>query len=183
MSWDKLGLPKNDGGLGFRKFQDFNDALLAKQCWRLIHNLNSLWAWILKARYCPHTSFLDVKLGSRASWAWESLLACYDVLKVGTHWQILNGRDTYLWVDRWLPSLPLGHPDPRCSNHITLNIKVSFLICQNTRMWEIKFLRPLIFVEEFNAIRDTLLGHSSRWDMLIWSTDRCGKYSIRLGYH
>ncbi|XP_050150574.1 uncharacterized mitochondrial protein AtMg00310-like [Malus sylvestris] len=65
VSWDKMGLPKSVKGLGFRNFQDFNDALLVKQCWRLIHNPNSLWAHILKARYFPYSSFFDARLGSR----------------------------------------------------------------------------------------------------------------------
>ncbi|CAN6690416.1 unnamed protein product [Malus baccata var. baccata] len=61
VNWDTLGRPKSEGGLGFRNFQDFNDALLVKQCWRLMLNPNSLWAQTLKARYFPHYSFLDAK--------------------------------------------------------------------------------------------------------------------------
>lgn len=44
-----LGLAKSQGGIGFRNFQDFNNALLVKQCWRLIHDPTSLWARVLKA--------------------------------------------------------------------------------------------------------------------------------------
>ncbi|KAM1798595.1 hypothetical protein ACFX12_032647 [Malus domestica] len=124
VNWDTLGRPKYEGGLGFQNFQDFNDALLVKQCWRLILNPNSLWAQTLKACYFPHSSFLDAKLGSRASWAWASLLVGRDILKNGAHWQILNGRDTRIWVDRWLPSLPLGHPIPNSPTSVTLNTKV-----------------------------------------------------------
>ncbi|KAM1924022.1 hypothetical protein ACFX15_021854 [Malus domestica] len=61
-----MGCAKTDGGMGFLKLMDFNTTLLAKQCWRLIHELYFLWARVLKDRYFPHDSFLNVKLG-RAS--------------------------------------------------------------------------------------------------------------------
>ncbi|KAM1984996.1 hypothetical protein ACFX16_013203 [Malus domestica] len=104
-----LGLPKKDGGLGFRNFRTFNDALLAKQCRRLISEPHSLWASILKAQYFPHCSFLNVQRGSRTSWAWTSLLVGRDVLLKGAHWQIMDRKIVRLWVDKWLPSLLSGH--------------------------------------------------------------------------
>jgi hypothetical protein len=37
-----MGRSKTTGGLGFRDLIMFNKALLVKQCWRLIQNLDSL---------------------------------------------------------------------------------------------------------------------------------------------
>jgi hypothetical protein len=48
MSWSKMGNSKATGGLGFRDLTMFNKALLAKQCWRLIQNPESLTARIFK---------------------------------------------------------------------------------------------------------------------------------------
>lgn len=55
------------GGLGFRDLECFNKALLAKQCWRLIQNLDSLAVRMLKVKYYPNGSIVDAKLGSRPS--------------------------------------------------------------------------------------------------------------------
>lgn len=52
-AWDKLAIPKNRGGPGFRDFQEFNDAMLGKQAWRLLENPSSLCARVLKGRYFP----------------------------------------------------------------------------------------------------------------------------------
>ncbi|XP_019103217.1 uncharacterized mitochondrial protein AtMg00310-like [Beta vulgaris subsp. vulgaris] len=57
--WEALYLPKAMGGLGFRDLKSFNLALLAKQGWRLIHNLGSLLHNILQAPYFKHGTFME----------------------------------------------------------------------------------------------------------------------------
>ena len=47
-SWDKLCLPKDNGGLGFKDLMDFNTAMLGKQLWRLIEKPNTLFSRVLK---------------------------------------------------------------------------------------------------------------------------------------
>jgi hypothetical protein len=41
------------GGLGFRDLECFIKALLVKQCWRLIQNLDSFAVKMLKVKYYP----------------------------------------------------------------------------------------------------------------------------------
>ena len=48
-AWEVLIKSKNHGGLGFRDFRLFNQALLARQVWRF-SNPDSLCAQVLKAR-------------------------------------------------------------------------------------------------------------------------------------
>lgn len=128
VSKESLGLLKRMGGLGFRSFQEFNDALLSKQCWRLISEPDSLWAMVLKARYFPNCSFLDARrLGAVQPPAGRELIL------QGAYWQIMGGEDVRVWVDIWLPSLPLGHPSLSGRVTVTRNTRVSSLICQTTR--------------------------------------------------
>jgi hypothetical protein len=60
-----MGRSKTAGGLGFRDLIMFNKALLAKQCWRLIQNLDYLIFQIIRAKYYPNSSFLESELGKK----------------------------------------------------------------------------------------------------------------------
>ncbi|CAA7022340.1 unnamed protein product [Microthlaspi erraticum] len=44
-------LPKGEGGLGIRRSQDMNKALIAKLSWRLLKDDTSLWAKVLRSKY------------------------------------------------------------------------------------------------------------------------------------
>lgn len=61
VSWDQLCKAKFEGGMGFREFESFNKAMLAKQGWRLLQYPNSLLARVLKSKYYRRTSFSEAK--------------------------------------------------------------------------------------------------------------------------
>uniref|UniRef100_A0A2N9G0A2 Endonuclease/exonuclease/phosphatase domain-containing protein n=1 Tax=Fagus sylvatica TaxID=28930 RepID=A0A2N9G0A2_FAGSY len=64
--WSQLCLCKEAGGLGFRDLRMFNQALLAKQGWRLIQQTDSLFCRVFKAKYFSGTTFMEAKLGHRS---------------------------------------------------------------------------------------------------------------------
>jgi len=53
LSWDKLPMHKNDGGMSFKNLPTFNLAMLGKQGWRLKTNPDSFVTRLYKARYYP----------------------------------------------------------------------------------------------------------------------------------
>lgn len=63
-----------EGGLGFWDLKDFNLALLAKQGFRLQHNIYSLVYKVFKARYFTNGDFLAAELGNHPSFAWRSII-------------------------------------------------------------------------------------------------------------
>ena len=85
----KLSLSKDDGGLGFRDMEASNDALLAKQFWRLIQNKCPLLLNLLRAKYFPHGDIMHATLGPKPSFTWRSILGVKDVILTGsplTNW-------------------------------------------------------------------------------------------------
>ena len=67
------------GGYSFRDLHKFNLALLAKFGWRLMTNLDTLWAKVMKGLYFPNENFLTAKIGYEASWGWQSILVGREV--------------------------------------------------------------------------------------------------------
>jgi hypothetical protein len=59
--------------MGFKDINAFNEALLAKQVWRILTEPHSLMAKTLKAKYFPQHQFLQAKMGSRPSYSWQSI--------------------------------------------------------------------------------------------------------------
>lgn len=72
-TWKSLCDLKENGGLGFKIFGQFNIALLAKQGWRIIQYQNSLLARVLNAKYFPNSNFQNVELGNLPSLTWKSI--------------------------------------------------------------------------------------------------------------
>lgn len=58
IAWKNICVPKDKGDLGFRDIEDFNQALLAKQAWKLHNEPDSLLARVYRGRYYSASSFL-----------------------------------------------------------------------------------------------------------------------------
>lgn len=180
IAWSKLVVAKEEGGMGFRDFECFNLALLAKQAWRIVTNPNEFWVEILKGLYFPHTDFLFATKGSRASWGWSSILDGRRLLAKGLCWRVGSGRDVRIWDDAWIPSLPgfnLKHKPPDYDFPAVL---VEDLIVDGR--WSLDCIGPWITLEEKEAILRIPIPRYQRSDRLIWAYSKDGVYSVKSGY-
>ena len=60
-NWETLCKLKSEGGLGFKDLAVFNEAMLAKQVWRLHTDRTSLFYWVFSAKFFPSGSVFDAK--------------------------------------------------------------------------------------------------------------------------
>lgn len=74
VGWDTVSRPKSEGGLVVKIFKLMNQALIAKQFWRLMHKPQSLLAQALASKYCPREPLYSHKPNKNHSWIWRNLL-------------------------------------------------------------------------------------------------------------
>ena len=112
-SWDKLLTSKKDGGMDFCDLKVFNLAMLAKQGWRMILEIDSFLYRCFKARYFPRTTFLEAVESPNSSFVWKSNMATLPILKLGHCWRVGNGCSIRVQGDKWIPNHPTNkimHP-------------------------------------------------------------------------
>jgi len=103
LAWEKFTRSKSRGGMGFRDFQIFNQALLAHQARRLIEFPDSLCARLLKAKYFPNGNLLDIAVPSQTSPIWKAIVHGMDLLKKGVVWRVADGASIKIWCHNWIP--------------------------------------------------------------------------------
>lgn len=67
--------------MDFRDLTSFNQALVAKQGWRLIRFPNSLMARVMQAKYYKNSTFWNAKEGYNLSFIWRNILWGRQVIK------------------------------------------------------------------------------------------------------
>ncbi|OAP05085.1 hypothetical protein AXX17_AT3G15320 [Arabidopsis thaliana] len=180
VSWEKLTLPKSEGGLGFREIEQFNDALLGRLSWKILNYPDSLLAQVLLGKYCQDLPFLKVSAPASCSHGWRSILAGKEVLKKGVGWTVGDGESIKVWRDPWLstsmPQIPVGPPSE--SNR---NLKVSALLSPATNDWNVGAIRQHLPHLEAN-IRRLIPSSRKKKDALVWLPEKTGVYSTKTGY-
>ena len=48
--------------------------------------------------------FKQASLGANPSFAWRSIMAGQSIVKKGIRWQVGNGDNIRIWMDKWIPT-------------------------------------------------------------------------------
>ncbi|XP_038708505.1 uncharacterized protein LOC120003559 [Tripterygium wilfordii] len=181
LPWAKLCESKKNGGMGFRNTEAFNDALLAKQCWRIIVHPTSLSSRVLKAKYFPSSGFLEVSKKRNASFLWSSFLSARYLLLDGLKWRIGNGRTVKIWGNPWLPKA-IFYDEQLVDKGVQKSILVEFLIDWTTGWWDASLIKEIFDVDTARMIMSQPLGSPHVQDSIFWNGTEHGNYTVRSGY-
>lgn len=174
INWNILCTPKDKGDMGVRDIHEFNQAMLAKQAWRLVTGTHSLFFRVYKAWYFPRCSFMEAELGHKPSFVWHSLLSARDIIHERSRWKIGNGHSKMVSSSRWLPHPPLFKPD------VDTSMKVGDLIDQRTMQWK----RPVIHAISMQSTQEEILriqlGNTRDRDQIYWKENKAHQFTVRI---
>ena len=152
VKWDELTKSKKVGGMGFQDLALYNDSLLAKQAWGLLHNRSSPFSKVFKARFFPNCSIMEAKDSKGGSYAWRSILKGRNFIQRGARWRVGDGKSITIWQHRWIPkklsSLVVSYPIESM-----VDCLVAVLIDESAWKWNEELIDGIFSQEEVAIIK------------------------------
>uniref|UniRef100_A0A2N9G8A9 Reverse transcriptase zinc-binding domain-containing protein n=1 Tax=Fagus sylvatica TaxID=28930 RepID=A0A2N9G8A9_FAGSY len=195
VSWDTVCSPIAHGGLGVRKVEVFNRALLGKWLWKFGREETNLWRWVIVAKYgCEWGGWMSGNpRGTHGCSLWKGILSRWDIFHHHVKLVAGLGSRTLFWHDHWCGDIPLKVRFPvlfSCSSSQSASV-ASCLYSSNDgagRSWNITFIRDfndweieevLAFFTFIHANVPTTLDP----DSLSWKLRLHGKFDVKSFYH
>jgi hypothetical protein len=143
---------------------------------------DSLAALIIKEKYFSRGDFFSAKLGSRPSFAWQSLLSDRELLSVGLLWRIGDGKSVSNWSDKWIPRPTMFSVISPCSVLLE-TAKVGDLIYGDPPKWNKSLIQSIFIDDEAELIYNLPLSRYHQPDRLIWQATSSDDFTVRSAYH
>ncbi|GKD24017.1 hypothetical protein Tco_1225720 [Tanacetum coccineum] len=170
VAWNVVCLPMDEGGLGIRKLDAFNKALMTTQVWKLLSRKESLWVEWIHVYKLRGRSFWDIPYRGNMTWGWRNVLKLRPLIREFIWKKIGNGSTTSVWFDRWCIQSPLA--DLISSRDIfregfNKETKVCDLVKNGVLDWPTSWLSKY---PSLNAIDSPVLAPNSH-DLLEWRNE------------
>lgn len=107
VSWAAICIPKSEGGLGLRRFADWNKTLCLRLIWLLLDHNGSLWADWHHHHHLRNSSFWNVVASPSDPWTWKMLLSLRPLAEQFVKNRVGNGLTSFFWHDSWTSLGPL----------------------------------------------------------------------------
>jgi hypothetical protein len=147
---------------------------------RILQNLSSLSAKILKAVYFPSSSILEATVGQHPSQIWRSIMQGNDAMVQGLVRRIGTGEDTQAWNQNWIPRDFML----RATTCKKMNppVRVSAFIDTQYVSWNHIALEEFFLPMDVKQICKIPLGTHRQADSWAWHYERSGIFSVRSMY-
>lgn len=99
-SWETLGYPLEEGGIGVRQISDVCKAFQLKQWWTF-RAKKTLWGDFLRAKYCQRANPVAKKWDTGQSLVWKHMMTNKGLAENYISWKLRSGSCCFWWDD-WL---------------------------------------------------------------------------------
>ena len=175
-SWKKITMPKEEGGLGFRKFEEVQQAFRMKQVWGLL-NGRSLWAKFFVDKYCNKGHLLRSPRLSYSK-AYRMLYPWFEEVVNNSLKLVGRGDEVDFWCDNWSQLGPLIH---RASS-APLNFPYLSQVLVQGR-WDFNRVRQHMDEQLIQDVIALQIELSERGDQLIWQHTTRGNFTIKSAWN
>ncbi|KAJ1428203.1 Ribonuclease H-like superfamily [Sesbania bispinosa] len=181
IGWDRISVPRKDGGLGLRRARLSNTSLLGKLVWKMMHERDSLWVQVLSHKYIKTCSLLSAPTPPTSSIVWRSIIKAKDALKNGYSMEFNSGA-TSVWYKDWTSLGCLCHQVPYV--HISDTNMMVRDLWQNGA-WDLSSTLTVIPDHILEIISHLPLPAQINEDADVWrwTTNTLIGYTARSGYY
>ncbi|KAG7566501.1 Reverse transcriptase domain [Arabidopsis suecica] len=185
VAWKRVSLPKKEGGLGIRRAEDMNKALIAKVGWRLLNDQVSLWSRVLRSKYRIGDIHDKQWLVVKSNWSstWRSIgVGLREVVMRGLSWVMGDGRQIRFWVDSWCSGKPLLDMENGIlpEDYATITARE---LWQDGRGWDLTKISPYISEHRRLDLAAIVLDNvTGAVDRISWRESQDGKFSVSSAY-
>ncbi|GER32750.1 RNA-directed DNA polymerase (reversetranscriptase)-related family protein [Striga asiatica] len=183
LAWERMAMPKGEGGLGFQDLKLFNKAMIMKQLWRITEQPDLLMSKVLRSKYFPVTSIFEWKNTGGASWLWTSWASLLPILQKQFQITVRNGAKTKISECNWVPGLNGGSPTLKAEINGSL-FWVKDLLIAGGLHWDSTLIKALFEERDANLILqiNTLNPNvADKWRFSFQGKGK-GKFSVKQAY-
>lgn len=107
ISWDNICKPKDQGGLGIKYLQVWNEVLIMKHLWNIAAKKDTLWVKWINVEKLKGRSIWEIQQDSNSSIGWNNILRLRQKVRKHVYYKIGNGKNISAWFDQWCEVGPL----------------------------------------------------------------------------
>ena len=175
VSWRNITLPKEEGGLGLRKFEDIQGAFRLKQAWNVMKG-DSLWAQVFSAKFLRGRHMLRCQGRSHFKY-FEMLRPFFEKVVLNSKMLVGRGDSVDFWCDNWL----LGGPLLSRVERVPMTYpKVADVLLG--AQWQLDSVNDCLSTELREEILSSGIVKGNMMDRLIWQYTTSGEFSTKTAW-
>ncbi|WJZ83602.1 hypothetical protein VitviT2T_003270 [Vitis vinifera] len=115
INWKVVCSPKEEGGLGIRKIDLLNKALLGKWVWRYAYEKDNLWKTVIGVKYGQEGCGWKTKevCGPFGVGLWKDIMKEVDWCWENIDFKVGKGNRVLFWTDKWCGNEALAQSYPQ----------------------------------------------------------------------